>query len=68
MSGMSENCAQVPMSMSHGRAARIRMSLSVRVSPMVSMMNPSINDCVLPCTHEKSAGQKNVTTAMAMMK
>jgi hypothetical protein len=66
--GMSENCAHVPIRMSHGRAARIRISSIVRVNPIVSMMNPSINDCMLPCTHEKSIGQKNVTTATAMIK
>ena len=68
ISGMSEYCAQVPISMSHGRAASTFMSCMVSVSPMVSMINPSTADCVVPCTHVNRPGTKYVTTATAMMK
>ena len=58
MRGMSENCAQVPMRMSHGRAASTLISCMVSVRPMVSMMKPSMKDCVVPCTHVNSSGTK----------
>lgn len=65
---MIVNCATAPMSISNGRWARSLKSRGVRVSPMVSMMMPRIIVCVLPLTHAKSWGKKNVTSAVRIMK
>lgn len=35
---------------------------------MVNMMMPRMTVCVLPFTHSKSMGKKNVTTAVRMTK
>ncbi len=65
--GMMKNCAQAPIRISNGRWARMRKSSVVSVSPIVSMMMPRITVCVVPRTHTKRWGTKNVTTAMTMI-
>ena len=47
-SGMSVNCAIEPIRMSNGRAARIRKSSCVSVSPIVSMIRPSRDVWTIP--------------------
>ena len=54
--------------MSNGRFANSLKSSGVNVRPIVSMIIPRITVCVLPFTHSKSTGKKNVTTAVRMTK
>ena len=53
--------------MSKGRLKSILKSFAVRVSPMVSIIMPRITVCVIPLTHSKVIGTKNVNNATPMM-
>ena len=51
------------MSMSKGRLKSILKSFVERVSPMVSIIMPNITVWVVPLTHSKVMGTKNVNRA-----
>ena len=65
---MMRNWAQAPIKISIGLLASILKSSVDSVNPMVSMMSPKMTVCVVPETHLKVSGTKNVNRAMPIIK
>ena len=63
---MSVNCAQAPMKMSHGLLNNMRKSSVDRVSPIVSIITPSMTLDTSPLTHPNTSGTRKAKTAAAI--